>query len=762
MTRCRLRSVQVAVNVKKIANYYCLIAELLASQKVYDLSKGIDVPFDFSTLTQTTNETTFLVERSQKHFKKALFLGMAFVACMSLLIFASSLTSMSDMRTRMVDGGRGLLCELGRHTSQNFNEPYFPTRRWYVDLSTGNTRELSKSDIVANGIRHPRSSIHWLLGVRQELILLRNDSSTSSESPLAMLPLMERDKIKELVLDRDDYSLRSTGGGEKFRIEWHERSQSSSIRVPIDLLMHAFVPPSSDCIVSFSSTGLAKVPNTQLRDVKDPTLIIAQWRQSPSCLPWCNLESIYTLSDDQKTIESRSLQTGELSESIPMTMPVGWSGAIYELDMNHRFIIGVGEYENVDIAKGTIVADFQTGNQIAHVPDTIPIDYAPASQCILLRPIKNSSASLQVLSVANRKIVDLDGVEDGNLAKIHLSTCEPRAVAVMRDGSIRNHSLPAGKLISNIDSMQNHKDVYLILAVVSCAFWIVCCVVIGRTSDWYESIDIAITVAVIWCSLVLLHRHTLTSIGLGAILSSFSIGASFAAAIVLIDWSRSNPAKGAIRFVRWIFTISILWEIFAIEVQDQLHFDACNVPEARICGIAFLAMCYLAGRTIDAWQRWRFPMSKMESGKSTQWSISLLLRCTTLMAILFALLIRSPGTVNIDWPWLGKLLLVLALPILIGTFCCSVWRNVFWQGGSFRTKTSTLSYWVLSSTAFFVVVSAIGTAFFSFRSLGRGFQWSEMSEIEYCFWYSVGFIFVFSTLLYRTLPKSRLIQKKGS
>ena len=654
----------------------------------------------------------------------------------------------------MVDEGRGLLCELGRHSTQSFNEPYSKRLRWVVDLGAGNARELSMSDIVAKGLRRPHSSIHSLFGVRQDLVLLRNNSGTSSENTIAMHPLTDRDKIKEYVLDRGDYSLRCTGGGELFRIVWREGPESSTYRAPIDLLLHAFVSEPSNRLVSFSSRGLTKTPNIQIRDLQDPSVIVAQWRQSASCLPWCDLESIYTLAEDQKTIESRSLHTGLLVESVPVKMPEGWTGTINDLDMHHGFAVGFGVNDSVDTEGGTTVVEFQTGKQLAVVPDTTPIDYAPVSKCLLLLPVRNSSQTLRVFSIGTRETVDLEGVDDDNLAKLHLSSSEPKAVAVMRDGSIRIHSLPDGKLVSNIHAMQNHKDVYVLLVAAACASWIVYLLVSGKNAGWYESIDIAIALAVIWCSLVLLHQLTLISIGLGAILSSISIGAICAAAIVLSDWSRSNSKKGTLRFVRWIVTVCILWIILEIEIQDQLYFDVCNVREARVSGFAILGMCYVSGGLIDAWKRWRFPVSKIESGNSTQWSIALLLRCTALMAVFFALAIRSPATVSLDWLWIGKLLLVLSLPISVGTFCCSVWREAISNVGSFSTTTRNWRYLVLSSACVFVIASTIATAFFCYISLGRGLQWSEMSMIEYCFWHTVGFLFVFSMLLYRTLPRN--------
>ena len=121
-------------------------------------------------------------------------------------------------------------------------------------------------------------------------------------------------------MDRGDYSLRCSGGGENFRIVWREGSQSSTNRAPIDLLMHAFVTVPSNRLVSFSSRGVAKTPNIQIRDLRDPSVIIAAWRLAASCLPWCDSETIYTLSEDLQTIESRSLQTGELVESIPFAI----------------------------------------------------------------------------------------------------------------------------------------------------------------------------------------------------------------------------------------------------------------------------------------------------------------------------------------------------------------------------------------------------------------------------------------------------------
>ena len=163
------------------------------------------------------------------------------------------------------------------------------------------------------------------------------------------------------------------------------------------------------------------------------------------------------------------------------------------------------------------------------------------------------------------------------------------------------------------------------------------------------------------------------------------------------------------------------------------------------------------GSIIDAWKRWRFPVSQIESGNSAQWSIALLLRCTALMAILFALVFRSSATVTIDWLWIGKFLLVMALPIFIGRFCCSVWRDSFSQVGSFKNATRIWLYVVLSSTFVFVVASVIASAYFCYYYLGRGFQWIDMSTIAYCFWHNHRIcFFVFGDPLSNTSAASHI------
>ena len=195
------------------------------------------------------------VNRSPRHLVKVMLLGISLVACSALVLFTSSLTSMSDLRTRLVDEGSGLLCELGRHSIQDFNQPFFPAYRWYVGLSTGKSRELSKTDFVAMGLRRPRVSLHSMFGVRQDLILFQNIGGPGIAANIAMQPVISDGKIMEFELNQENYSLRSTGGGENFRIEWLPTPKGTADREPTKLLMHAFVSETTERLISFSSRG---------------------------------------------------------------------------------------------------------------------------------------------------------------------------------------------------------------------------------------------------------------------------------------------------------------------------------------------------------------------------------------------------------------------------------------------------------------------------------------------------------------------------
>ena len=114
----------------------------------------------------------------------------------------------------------------------------------------------------------------------------------------------------------------------------------------------------------------------------------------------------------------------------------------------------------------------------------------------------------------------------------------------------------------------------------------------------------------------------------------------------------------------------------------------------------------------------------------------------------------------IDWLWFGKFLLIHSLPVFVGVVCCFVWQNTFLQDGSFAMSSSRRQRLVLSSTFVFVVASVISTAFFNYRFLFRViWRRFDMSEFHFCVWYTVGFVFVFSILLYRTLPRPSVKRK---
>jgi hypothetical protein len=692
------------------------------------------------------------VNRTQIPYKKALSLGIGLVACTTLVLIASSLTSMSEMGTRLVNEGSGILCELGRHTSQEVHKPYLPSSRWYVDLSSGSASELTEADTVAMGLRLPHSSLHSLFRVRQDMIVRQRDEAFDDAVEMAMLPVVADGKIKEFVLDRQEYSLRATGAGENFRIEWHSSPQSSTSRVPVELLMHAFLSEPAERIITFSSRGVVKGPNILVRDINDPATIIAQWRQSASCPPWCDAETICTLSEDQTCIEKRSLRNGALLESIPLTKPLGSSVVITQLDMGSHLFSGS---ENRDNGNGCVVVDFRTGEQIGFFPDTYALDFSPASKCVLLQPLSKPSNLRSVVSINTRKKVNLEGVTETELATLHLLTRQPRVVAVMRDGSIRMHSLPDGQLISKIESMQNQKGLWLVLSVVAVAAWVVCLMITGRLAGWAESVDITIALVVIWGCLVLLHQRTHISMGLGAVLCNFSQGAACAVAILLTEWSLRDSSNRLRQLGRWTIAFGLLYGILAIELRDQLGFTDRN-REAIFAGFAFLVVCVLVSVAMKAWLSFRSSKRVALVSRRTQWSISKMLWWMGFVAVACSLLNFAAAQVRVDWLWVGKFLLVHLPVIVVGQLCCSVWRNPFVQAKSLPQPRRNWSFFVSTSIFVFAIASASVTALLGSRFLSL---WSFFFyDGDFCLWYTVGFTSLFSILLYRTLPLPDLEQ----
>ena len=686
------------------------------------------------------------MNRIQIPYNKVLFLGIGLVACTTLVLFTASLTSMSELGTRLVNEGRGLLCELGRHTSQKVNKPYLPASRWYVDLSTGSARELTEADTVAMGLRLPHSSLHSLFRVRQDMIVRQSNEASGVAVEMAMLPVIADGKIKEFVLDRQEYSLRATGGGEDFRIEWHSSPQSSTNRVPIKLLMHAFLSEPAERIISFSSRGVVKGPNIQVRDINDPATIIAQWRQSASCLPWCDDETVCTLTEDQTGIEKRSLRNGALLESIPLTKPPESSAVSTHLDMDSHLFIGSEKSDNTN---GCIVVDFRTGEQIGFFPGTYALDFSPASKCVLLQPLKEPSNKRCVVSIDTREWVNLEGVTEAELATLHLLTREPRVVAVMQDGSIRIHSLPGGQLISKIKSMQNHKGIWLVLSVFAVAAWLVCLMITGRLAGWAESVDITIALVVIWGCLVLLHVRTHISMGLGAVLCSFSQGATCAVTILLTEWSLRISSDRLRQLGRWTLTFGLLLGILNIEVRDQLGF-ADRKREAAFAAPAFLVVCLLVARSMQACLSLRFSKSIAPIKTRTQWSISKMLCWMGIVAVACSLLNFAATQVGLDWLWIGKFLL-LHLPVIVVTlFTCFVWRYSVVQTNAMPQLRRKRRLLFLASTFIFAIASASITALLGTHLLSL---WPPFYvDSDFCLWYTAGFTSLFSILLYRTLP----------
>ena len=646
---------------------------------------------------------------------------------------------MKDLRTRLANDGQGLLFELGRHTTQAVQQPNVPASRWYVDLSTGVARELSDNDVVGMGLRTPHTSLHSLFKVREDVTVLPSKVEADVTIGTTMQPDISGEKIKEFSLDRNDYSLRCTGGGENFRIEFPSSTVSSPKSNPIELLMHAFIPQESDRIVSFSSRGKPLVPNTQLRDLSSPGSILAEWKRSEDCLPFASAEHIFTLSSDKTQVEKRSLRTGELLDTTPFRIPAGTTPIAIHLDPINDLIIG---RDSSNGTKGMIVADLRQASQIAFIPDAYPLDYVPVSKCILFQALELPNDTRRVFSLESGEAVELEGVDKSNLKTLFLCPSEPRAVAVMRNGSIQIHSLPDGKLVSTISSMQNYKEAWVALSVLSVAIWIVCLMVSGRRLAANESLDIVIALVVTWSSILALHQRTGFSFGLGAGLSSFSIGAAFAVAIVLCEWSLHNPALGSRRLARWSFTLGILLYILGMVFYDKLMFDVCSLRESLLGSMAFVALCYAAGRLNDIRlqrkYREQFPVAKNRG----QWSITQLLWCTALVATALALLKFSNTNDRVDWVWLGECLVIYSLLIAIGTHCCTVWRFSL-----HRRKRQMLT------GSFALLIATVGLmAFVTFHFLYNGFSPIAISGFDFYPWYSVGFLSMFTILIYRTLP----------
>jgi hypothetical protein len=647
---------------------------------------------------------------------------------------------MQDLRTRLANDGQGVLCELRRPTIQEVHQPNLPTLRWYVDLSTGVARELSNVELVLMGLRQPHATLHSLVGVRQDFIV-QPSGGAKSEVETAMRPAVSDGKIKEYALDRNEYSLRCTGGGENFRIEFPNSSASSPSQTTIELFMHAFIPKDADRIVSFSSRGKASVANTQLRDLNNPGTILSEWKRSEDCLPTVSDEFLFTLSNDKSRVEKRSLRAGEILDTTPFRMPAGNAPLIVHLDPDNDLIIG--QYNGVS-SNGMFVADFRQGAQIAFVPEVYPLDYTPISKCVLFQALNRSQKTRKVFSIESNTAVALEGVESWNLATLFLCPSAPRAVAVMRDGTIQVHGLPDGKLLSTISSMQNHKDAWIVLSVLSFAIWIVCLMFSGRRLIANESTDIVIALVVTWGSLFALHQRTGISFGIGGLLSSFSIGAAFAIAIVLTEWSQHNSATGANRLVRWTITLALLLCILGIMNYDALMFDMLNFREAILGGLAFVAMCYAAGRVIDVRLKRQHDVNLQVAKNQSQWSITQLLWCTSLVAIVIALLNFSKANNRVDWLWLGECLVIHSSLIAIGTYCCTVWRF-----GLQRGKPRALIVACAMLTTCFGLV-----AFLSYRFLYRGFPPIPISGLDYCLGYLVGFFSFFAMLAYRTVPQA--------
>ena len=677
----------------------------------------------------------------RKHTLRAFLLAISLTACAGLIWFASSLTSMKDLRTRLANDGHGLLFELNRQTTQAVQQPNVPAFRWYVDLSTGVASELSDNDVVAMGLRTPHASLHSLFKVREDLIVQSSTGATDIALETAMLPEISGDKINEFSLDRKDYSLRCTGGGENFRIEFPSSTASSPKSNPIELLMHAFVPQDSDRLVSFSSRGKPAVANIQLRNLNDPSSILAEWKRSEDCLPTASEEHIFTLSNDKAQVEKRSLRTGELLDATPFRTPAGTAPIGIHLDPVNDLIIG---RDNSSGTKGMIIADFRQATQIAFIPEAYPLDYAPISKCILFQALERPYETRRVLSIESGKAIELEGIDKLSPRTLFLCPSEPRAVAVMRDGSIQIHSLPDGKLVSTISSMQNNKEAWVTLAVLSVAMWVVCLMVSGKRLAANESLDIVVALVVTWSTILVLHQRTGISFGLGAVLSSFSIGAAIAVAIVLCEWSLHNPAEGSMRLVRWSLTLGILLYILGMMFNDELLFDVCSLREGLLGSMAFVALCYATGRINDIRLRRKYREQFPVAKNQRQWSITQLLWCTALVAIALALLNFANTKDRVDWLWLVECLVIYSLLILNGSHCCTVWRFAFHRG---KRRVTTGSFAILIATVGLM-------AFVTFHFLYNGFSPIPISGFDFYPWYSVGFLSMFAILIYRTLPSS--------
>ena len=144
------------------------------------------------------------MKRIQLHLLRALLLGICLIACSALVLFTASFTSMTELRTGLVNDGKGLLCKHNRHASQLLHLPYFPASQWYVDLASGSARKLSNNDIVAKSLL--RSHLYWQSMFDVETNIVRqNESAFDNVHDFGMRPVISGGKIEELVLNRTEY-----------------------------------------------------------------------------------------------------------------------------------------------------------------------------------------------------------------------------------------------------------------------------------------------------------------------------------------------------------------------------------------------------------------------------------------------------------------------------------------------------------------------------------------------------------------------------
>ena len=235
--------------------------------------------------------------------------------------------------------------------------------------------------------------------------------------------------------------------------------------------------------------------------------------------------------------------------------------------------------------------------------------------------------------------------------------------------------------------------------------------------------------------------------GLGAGLNSFSLGATCATVISLTEWSLFHPIHSRTRLFRLVLTIGLLLGILAIEIRDQLAFGYRNFREAVFGGIAFVLICSGVGLVNYYWRQRRISQNAKAAKKRTQWSLAMMIYCMALVAVACSILNFAAAQDKVRWWWLGRFLLTQLVVIVSGTVCFSTWRSASFQSNQFAHSFCLRGLLVFTGTFVLVGASAAFTALLADRFL---LLYCSLYDSNFCFWYTIGFISIFSILRYRT------------